>query len=180
MSKIIIGTLVVIAYFFIIIPTSAIIGIPAEIPSIIAVLAISIIALYRHISQGSSLHATLKYHLPFQVLKLVQQAHANREFNTEPHITVSAEMREKLTYPLGPSIAAIIGTTEYPVTENDIKYDVAESKYINNDLHVTVSINIDYCDTAKHIDVHYHNILMHIVCSPSKYTGLYISSVEHN
>ena len=51
---------------------------------------------------------------------------------------------------------------------------------MKDDLHVTISVNIDYRDTAKHIDVHYHDALLYIVCSPSKGAGLQITSVEHN
>ena len=180
MSKIIPITIAVIAYFFILLPFSVMIGIPAEISSIVTVIAIVGFIMYNYIKQDNSLHNTLKYQLPFQVLKLVQQAHTNSKFSTDPYIKVSAEMREKLLYPLNPVLASINGSTKYPVTEHEFKYDVVESKYISNDLHVTISINIDYCDTSKHINVHYHDVLMYIVCSPDKEIGLHISSVEHN
>ena len=125
-------------------------------------------------------HDTFRYSMPYQVLKLVQQAHANQEFNTDPHIRVSPKMRKKLIYPLNPTLAVINGATEYPVTEHEFIYDIADSGYVKDDLHVTISVNIDYCDTAKHIDVHYHDVLLYIICSPSRDAGLQITSVEHN
>lgn len=127
MSKLIPITIAISVCFFGIIPLSVMLGLPEWIILLIVTIAPFGFILYRLIRSGTEFHDTFRYSLPYQVLKLVQQAHANQEFNTDPNIRVCPEMRERLIYPLNPTLAAINGATEYPVTEHEFIYDIAES-----------------------------------------------------
>ncbi len=123
----------------------------------------------------------LHQEFPNEVLKLVKQAHKGESFSTDPYIFVSSDMRELLTYPLTIEQAEMIGATQYPVTEDNFEYELVTHSYKKDILYVTALITIDYCDTAKDIDFHFHHIQLCIKCGGSRKRGsLEIISVEYD
>lgn len=123
----------------------------------------------------------LHQELPHEVLQLVKQAHKGEPFNTEPYIYVSADMRKMLTYPLTVEQAEMIGSTQYPVTENNFEYELVAHSYKKNVLFLTALITIDYCDTAKNIDLHFHKIQFLIKCGGTRKRDSWeILSVEYD
>ena len=119
--------------------------------------------------------------LPYQILKLVRQAQRYESFETDPHISVGADMRQKLMHPLTLEEAKAIGGNEYMVEEENIRYELESHAYVKDVHCATVSVNIDYCDKQNGIDVHYHDVKLYIKCAGNrKRMGLEIISVEHN
>ena len=122
----------------------------------------------------------LNYTIPYQLVKIVRQAQRYESFETDPHISVGADMRQKLMYPLTLEEAKAIGSNEYIVEEDNIHYELESHAYVKDVLCATVNVNIDYRDSQKGIDVHYHGIKLYIKCAGNrKRMGLEIISVEH-
>ena len=74
------------------------------------------------------------YHLPQRLVKLVEQAHKHESFCTNPPISVSSDMRQKLMYPLTQSQVLTIYNTHHPVEENYFKYDLLYHSYYKTSL----------------------------------------------
>ena len=102
---------------------------------------------------------------PYQLLKLVQQAQRCEEFDTEPEISVSAEMHEKLVYPLTLQQAQMIGSTDY-IVEQDMIYSRLASNWIFDGCFCArIIVNIDYVDSKKGLDLHFHDVALTVKCN---------------
>ena len=121
------------------------------------------------------------YTIPHQLVKLVQQAHRYESFNTDPYISVGADMRQKLMHPLTIEQAKAIGNTDYIIEKNCITYKLDSYAYVKGVLCAVVLVTIEYCDKKKGIDLHYPCIPYYIKCSGnSKRGGFEIISVEYH
>ena len=123
------------------------------------------------------LNDEINCYFPHQLVKIVEQAQRNHRFETDPHISVSAGMRRKLMHPLTEEQVLMISGTQYPVTENSFEYELAGHSNKKNELNATVMVNIDYCDTAKDIDIHHHNVPLNIKCAGRPGKGLEVAAV---
>lgn len=148
---------------------------------ILSVISTIIFIYYIFVRSTVNFYKWLHRELPYEVLKLVKQAHKGESFSTEPYIYVSSDMRKLLTYPLTIEQAEMIGSTQYPVTEDNFEYELMAHSYNKNILCVTVLITIDYCDTAKDIDLHFNHIQLCIKCGGSRKRDSWeIISVEYD
>ena len=121
------------------------------------------------------------YRIPHLLLKLVQQAQQFEEFDTDPKISVSADMREKLAYPLTAQQAMMIGSTDY-IVEQDMIYSRIVSNWQFDGAHCAkIMVNIDYVDSKKGLDLHFHDIALTVKCSYNPKRGrAEVISVEHD
>jgi len=136
-------------------------------------------AVYFNYQSDRELQDFYDYRLPNQLVKLVKQAQRHESFDTDPHISVGADMREKLRYPLTLEQAQAIGDTGHMAEENSIHCALKSHAYVDDVLCATVIVSIDYRCAAKGIEVHCREVPIYIKCAGNrKRLGLEILSVE--
>lgn len=118
--------------------------------------------------------------LPGQLVQLIQQAHAGQSFDTEFDISVSANDREKLCYPLTAEQVEMIRMTPYHQCQwKKFSYRVSEYKYNGRKLSGIVLVTIRFQDDARNINLDYKNLPVKIclTCKPGE--KWYVDSVEY-
>ncbi|MBQ4088593.1 MAG: hypothetical protein IJC56_01750 [Clostridia bacterium] len=119
------------------------------------------------------------YRMPNQLVKIVRQAHRFERFDTDPPISVGADMRYKLMYPLTVEQAQAIGSNRL-VEEDSIYHKLHSYVWLDSTLSAVVDCRIHYKDSKRGIDLHYDNVQLHIKCAGNpKRAGWEIVSVEH-
>ena len=119
---------------------------------------------------------------PNQLVELVKQAHAGLPFKTVSDISVGADMRQKLIYPLTPELVELIkATTYYNCQWKKFSYKLAE--YDDKDgLSGTVLATIRFQDNSRNINLDYMDVPIYIVCrqkSVKAGRGFYVFSVDY-
>lgn len=119
---------------------------------------------------------------PNQLVELVKQAHAGLPFKTAGNISVGADMRQKLIYPLTPELVELIkATTYYNCQWKKFSYKLAE--YDDKDgLSGTVLATIRFQDNSRNINLDYKDVPIYIECRPKSLKsggGLEVTSVEY-
>ena len=117
--------------------------------------------------------------VPQQLVNLIKQAHTGQQFATEWHISVGADMREKLCYPLTSEQVEIIKATSYPPQEGEFEYKLSSYKFTANELSGVVLVTIRYRDDLKELDLNFKNVPIRIQCTSKPSKGWRLSSVEY-
>jgi len=129
--------------------------------------------------------ATRKFNretFPNNLVELVQQAHAGLPFNTVSNISVSADMRQKLCYPLTPELVELIKATAYYNCQwKKFSYKLAEYED-KEGLSGTVLATIRFQDNSRNINLDYKDVPIYIECRPKSVKsgrGLEVTKVEY-
>jgi len=129
--------------------------------------------------------ATRKFNretFPNNLVELVQQAHAGPPFNTVSNISVSADMRQKLCYPLTPELVELIKATAYYNCQwKKFSYKLAEYED-KEGLSGTVLATIRFQDNSRNINLDYKDVPIYIECRPKSVKsgrGLEVTKVEY-
>lgn len=117
--------------------------------------------------------------IPQQLVALVRQAHSGLPFCTEFNISVSADMRQQLLYPLTQDQVEIIKSTAYPVQEKKFEYTLSSFKSVDDELSGTVLVNIRYRDDSKELDLSFSDVPITLCCTAKPGDGWKLSAVEH-
>ena len=131
----------------------------------------------KRISEEKDFH---DYRMPNQLVKIVRQAHRFEEFDTDPLISVGADMRQRLMYPLTVEQAKAIGSDRL-VEENSIYHKLHSYVWLNGTLSAVVDCRIHYRDSKRGIDLQYDNVRLKVKCAGNpKRAGWEIVYVEHD
>jgi len=121
--------------------------------------------------------------VPEQLIHLVRQAHAGRPFNTELtefNISVSANDREKLCYPLTPEQVEIIkATPDNKCQWKKFSYRVAEYKYDKGDLSGIVLVTIRFQDDSRNININHQDVPIRICLTGKPGEWPHVDSIEY-
>ena len=119
---------------------------------------------------------------PNQLVELVKQAHAGLPFKTVGNISVGADMRQKLIYPLTPELVELIKATSiHDCQWKKFSYKLAEYED-KEGLSGTVLATIRFQDDSKNINLDYRDVPIRIVCRPKSVKagrGQYVFSVDY-
>ena len=103
---------------------------------------------------------------PNQLVELVRQAQQGLPFKTEWSISVGADMRPKLCYPLTPEQVELIKAT--PRTEcqaQEFSYRLAGYKSTDDELSGTVLATIRFRDDSRNINLDYQDVPIKVRCT---------------
>ena len=119
---------------------------------------------------------------PNNLVELVQQAHAGLPFNTVSNISVSADMRQKLIYPLTPEQVEMIKATSYYNCQwKKFSYRLAEYD-AKDGLSGIVLATVRFQDDSRNINLDYKDLPIYIECRPKSLKsggGLEVTRVEY-
>ena len=107
----------------------------------------------------------LKETFPQQLVQLVRQAQAGLPFDTVANISVGADMRAKLCYPLTLEQVELIKATSYSQCQwKKFSYRLGEYKSTADELAGIVFVNIRFQDNSRNINLDYKEVPIYIRC----------------
>lgn len=137
-------------------------------------------AVYRIIRDGRRERDFFQVTVPQQLVNLVRQAHAGDAFSTVWNISVGADMRERLCYPLTSEQVEIIKNTLEP-DEKHFAYTLQSYTYDGSGISGTVLVTIRYRDNEHNLDLSYTDVPIHISCGGKKGgLGWKVESVDYS
>lgn len=136
--------------------------------------------IYNRIHERSEKKYFLNVTVPQQLIQLVRQAHAGESFSTEGNISVGADMREKLCYPLTPEQVELIKATSH-YQRKEFSYRLAGYKFTGHELSGTVLATIHFQDDTRNINLDYRDVPIFIQCGGKVRPGygFQVCAVEH-
>lgn len=138
------------------------------------------IALYYMIRDIPNEKKYFGHTVPQQLVELVRQAHQGASFSTEWNISVGADMREKLCYPLTPEQVEIIRQTKcYTSPDQYFVYTLQSYKFNDDELSGVVLVTIRYRDEGGKLDLDYRDIPIRLRCGGKPGNGWELLEVEY-
>lgn len=88
------------------------------------------------------------------------------------------EMRQRLYYPLTHDIVHTICTTKEKPQVSRFDYHCLSHAEYKNVISGEVTVDIDYVNVANGLDLHHHNVVLHIEWTFENGRGWYVSAVD--